>query len=67
MKSTLVHDKEIIWAKRNTRLPRFSSMSGKMNEEPEANVKWNDQLQDFGQSNAYRELFGIDGEPLEFE
>ena len=38
-----------------------------MNEHPEENVKWNDQLQDFRRSNANRELFGIDGEPIEFE
>ena len=56
---------------------------GKMHEHSEANVKckdqlqccqesngyrdWNAQLEEFRQSNSYRELFGIDGEPIEFE
>ena len=40
---------------------------GKMFEHPEANARWEDQLKEFHQSNAYRELFGIDGEPIEFE
>ena len=34
-------------------------------------VQWiqrlNAQLEEFRQSNSYRELFGIDGEPIEFE
>ena len=38
-----------------------------MYEHPEANARLKDQLQDFQQSNAYRELFGIDGELVEFE
>ena len=40
---------------------------GKMQEHTEANGKWTDQLQDFQQSNECRELFGTDGEPIEFE
>ena len=40
---------------------------GKMNEHTEANAKWNDQLLEFQHSNSYRELFGIDAEPIEFE
>ena len=39
----------------------------KMQEHSEANQRWNAQLEDFQQSNSYRELFGIDGEPIEFE
>ena len=38
-----------------------------MHEHTEANVKWTDQLQGFRQSDEYRELSGIDGEPIEFE
>ena len=39
----------------------------KMQEQSEANQRWNAQLEEFQQSNSYRELFGIDGEPIEFE
>ena len=38
-----------------------------MQEHSEVNGKWKDQFQDFRQSNACRELFGIDGERIEFE
>ena len=38
-----------------------------MHEHSEANAKWEDQLQDLQQSNEYKDLFGIVGEPTEFE
>ena len=60
--------KVIKWAKGKVHVYSDSVLRlGKMNEHPEENVKWNDQLQDFRQSNTNRELFGVDGEPIEFE
>ena len=38
-----------------------------MHEHSGANAKWKDQLEDFQQSNACRELFVVDREPFEFE
>ena len=55
------------WSSGRKQKVHVCSDSGKMYEHTEANAKWKDQLQDFQQSNSYRELFGIDGEPIEFE
>ena len=38
-----------------------------MRRHPEAKEKWKDQLQYFQNSYEYGEVFGIDGEPVEFE
>ena len=38
-----------------------------MSEHPEANARWENQLIEFQRSNAYRELGGINGEPIEFD
>ena len=38
-----------------------------MSDHSEANRRWENQVEEFRQSNSYRELFGIDGEPIEFE
>ena len=38
-----------------------------MQEHSEANQRWKNQLEEFRQSSSYRELFGMDGEPIEFE
>ena len=43
------------------------SCLGKMYEHTEAHVIWEDELQDFQQSNEHRKLFGTDGETTEFE
>ena len=40
---------------------------GKMHRHPEAMVKWTEQLQYFQSSSEYKELFGSEGEPFEFE
>ena len=40
---------------------------GKMQEHSEANRGWENQLEEFRQSNCYRELFGINGELMELE
>ena len=38
-----------------------------MSDHSEANRRWENQVQEFQQTNSYRELLGIDGEPIEFE
>ena len=40
---------------------------GKMNENPQSNMAWEDRLTWFKSSPAYRTLDRIDGEPMEFE
>ena len=40
---------------------------GKMNENPQSNIAWEDRLMWFKSSPEYRTLGRIDGEPLEFE
>ena len=40
---------------------------GKMNENPQSNVVWEDKLTWFKSSLQYRTLDTIDGEPMEFE
>ena len=42
-------------------------MSGKLHNHSKANGKWKDQIREFQRSNEYAELYGIDGEPFEFE
>ena len=43
------------------------SCLGEMPEHSEANQRSKNQLEEFRQSNSYRELFRIDGEPIQFE
>ena len=66
-RSTLLHDRAIKWAKAKAHIYSDSICQAKMHEHAESNVKWKGQPQDFQQSNEYKDLFGIDGEPLEFE
>ena len=40
---------------------------GKMNENPQSNIAWEDRLKWFKSSPEYRALDRIDGEPMEFE
>ena len=40
---------------------------GKMNENPQSNIAWEDRLTWFKSSSQYRALDTIDGEPMEFE
>ena len=40
---------------------------GKMNENPQSNIAWEDRLTWFKSSSEYRALDRIDGEPMEFE
>ena len=61
-------DQVIKWTKATVHVCSDSVLClGKMQEQTKANQRWNAQLEEFQQSNSYRELFGIDGEPIEFE
>ena len=65
---TLTHDQVIKWTKAKVHVYTDSVLCmGKTREHPEAHQRWNAQLGEFQQSNSYRELFGIDGEPIELE
>ena len=69
MRSTLLRDKALEWAKAKVHVYSDSVLClGKMNGFSESKEKWKDQLQyNFQDSKEYRELFGIDAEPVEFE
>ena len=68
MRMTLCHDDAIRWAKAKVHV-YFDSVSclEETSHPSEANARWILQIQYFQQSNEYAELFGIDGEPIEFE
>ena len=38
-----------------------------MTDLADANRRWEGQLEELQQTDSYRELFGVDGEPIEFE
>ena len=38
-----------------------------MSDHSQANRRWEGQVNEFQQSDSYTELFGVDGEPIEFE
>ena len=63
-----ITQKLIKWTKAKVHVYSVSVFClGKMQEHSETNQRCKDQLKDFRQSNSCRELFGIDGEPIEFE
>ena len=65
--STLLHAQGIKWAKAKVHVNTDSGLClEKMQEHSGANKKWTDQLREFQQCTSYRELFGNDGEPIEF-
>ena len=53
--------------RKSTCLPRFRLMLGEMSDHSEANRRWENQGEEFRESNSCRESLGIDGEPIEFE
>ena len=64
----MVHDKVIKWTKAKVHVySNWVLCLGKMQEHSEANARWQAQLQYFRHSKGYKELLGIDGEPIEFE
>ena len=66
---SLIGDEQVI-SLLHTKVYVFSdsvSCLGKMNENPQSNVAWEDRLTCFKSSPRYRALDIIDGEPMEFE
>ena len=66
---SLMGDEQVISVQR-TKVYVFSDSVlclGKMNENPQSNVAWEDRLTWFKSSPEYRTLDRIDGEPIEFE
>ena len=68
-KSSLVNDEEVI-SLSNSKVYVFSDSVlclGKMNQNPQSNIAWEDRVTWFKSSPEYRTLDRIDGEPMEFE
>ena len=66
---SLIGDEQFISLQR-TKVHVFSDSVlclGKMNENPQSNIAWEDRLTWFKSSPEYRTLDRIDGEPVEFE
>ena len=66
---SLVNDEEVI-SLSHAKVHVFSDSVlcvGKMSENPQSNVVWEDKLTWFKSSSQYRALDTIDGEPMEFE
>ena len=66
---SLVGDEQVISLQR-TKVYVFSDSVlclGKMNENPQSNIAWENRLTWFKSSPEYRALDRIDGEPMEFE
>ena len=67
-RSTLTHDQMINWTKaKGTCVLKFRVMQGKMLDHSEANRRWENQVEEFRQTNSFRELRGIDGKSIEFD
>ena len=66
---SLVGDEEVICLLHTTVYVFSDSVLcfGKMNENPQSNIAWEDRLTWFKSSPQYRTLDTIDGEPMEFE
>ena len=66
---SLIGDEQVI-SVLHTKVHVFSDSVlclGKMNENPQSNIAWEDRLTWFKSSPEYRALDTIDGEPMEFE
>ena len=66
---SLIGDEQVI-SLLHTRVYVFSDSVlclGKMNENPQSNIAWEDRLTWFKSSSEYRTLDRVDGEPVEFE
>ena len=66
---SLIGDEQVISLQR-TKVYVFSDSVlclGKVNENPQSNIAWEDRLTWFKSSKEYRVLDRIDGEPVEFE
>ena len=38
-----------------------------MSDHSEVNQRWDGQVEEFQQTDSYRKLLGVNGEPIEFE
>ena len=62
------HDHVIQWRKAKLRVYSDSFLClGKMNDSRDAITRWEGPVEEFKMSSSYKELLGIDGEPIEFE
>ena len=72
-RSSLAHDQAIKRSKAKVRVSPVSVLClGKMTDPADANRRWEGQVEEdgkvkFQQTDAHRELFGIDGESIEFK
>ena len=67
-RSTFSHDQVITWTKAKIHVYSDSVLClGKLSDHSEANRRWENQVNDVQQSSSYRELLGIDGEPIQIE
>ena len=67
-RSSLAHDQAIESSKAKVRVYSDSVLClGKKTDLADANRRWEGQVEDFQQTDSYRELYGIDGESIEFE
>ena len=68
MRSTLCHDQDIKWAKAKVYVYSDAVFcGGKIHDHSDANETWKSQPKDFQQTNEFTDLFGIHGEPIQFE
>ena len=64
----MLHDKVIKLSQAKVHVYSYSVLClGKIHEHPQSIRHWKDKIGRFMYSRDYRELNGIDGEPLEFE
>ena len=67
-RSSLAQDQAIMWSKAKVRVYSDSVLwLGKMTDPTDANRRWEGQVEEFQPTDSYKELFGIDGEPIELE
>ena len=67
-RSTLSHNQVIKWTKVRVRVYSVSVLClGEMSDHEVVNRRWEGQVKSFQQSDSYRELFGVYGEPMGFE
>ena len=66
--SPLAHDQAIKWSKAEVRVYSDSFLClGKITDPADANRRWEGQVKECQETDSYKELFGIDGESIEFE
>ena len=67
-RSSLPHDQVSTWT--NARVRVFSDSViclVKVSDHSKANRRWENEVDEFRKSNSYRDILGIDGDPIEFE